>query len=62
MVPVSTAELKKVIALSDVPEEHLQWILDHCEYMEFEDGTPIMRSGEPTTRMMFILEGNIAFL
>ena len=61
MVPVSTAELKKVIALSDVPEEHLQWILDHCEYMEFEDGTPIMRSGEPTTRMMFILEGNIAF-
>ena len=61
MAPVSIAELKKVIALSDLPEEHLQWILDHSQYQEYEDGTPILRSGAPTTRMMFILEGNIAF-
>ena len=61
MSSITTAELKKVIALSDLPEDHLQWILDHSEYEEYEDGASIMKFGEPTTRMMFLLEGNIAF-
>ncbi|MEI9910477.1 MAG: hypothetical protein WDO71_12905 [Bacteroidota bacterium] len=38
-MPVATIEeLKKVIALSDLPDEHLQWILDHSFYVEFEGG------------------------
>src|SRR6186997_275697 len=61
MSSVTTAELKKVIALGDLPEEHLLWILNHSEYMEFEDGSLIMSFGQPTTRMFFILEGSIAF-
>ena len=61
MAAVTIAELKTVKALSDLPDEHLQWILDHSQYEEYEDGCPILRSGEPTTRMMFILEGTIAF-
>ena len=55
MAAATLAELKRVIALRDVPEEHLQWILDNSQYYEYEDGTPILRSGAPTTRMMFIL-------
>jgi signal transduction histidine kinase len=61
MASITTAELKKVIALSDLPEEHLQWILDHSVYEEYADGEVIMKFGEPTTRLMFIIEGNIAF-
>ena len=61
MSSVTTAELKKVIALGDLPEEHLLWILNHSEYMEFEDGSLIMSFGQPATRMFFILEGSIAF-
>lgn len=61
MASITTAELKKVIALSDLPEEHLQWILDHSTYEEYEDGASIMKFGEPTTRMLFIVEGSIAF-
>lgn len=61
MTSITTAELRKVIALNDLPEEHLQWILDHSTYEEHEDGASIMKFGEPTTRMMFIMEGNVAF-
>ena len=54
-------DLKKVIALSDLPDEHLQWILDHSEYKEYEDGTVLIKSGDPTDLMWFLLEGAISF-
>jgi signal transduction histidine kinase len=61
MAAVTIDELKNVVALNDLPEEHLQWILDHCQYGEYPDGTMIMKFGAPATRMFFILEGSIAF-
>ena len=61
MNSVTTAELKNVLALNDLPEEHLQWILDHSEYEEYEDGAVLMTFGAPVTKMLFILEGSIAF-
>lgn len=54
-------ELKKVIALGDLPEEHLQWIFDHSFYTEFEDGGVIMKTGEVAEYMMFIVEGVVSF-
>ena len=54
-------ELKKVIALSDLPDEHLQWIFDHSFYTEYEDGGVIMKTGEVAEYMMFIVEGGISF-
>ncbi len=38
MQPATIQDLKKVIVLSDLPDEHLQWILDHSVYVEFEEG------------------------
>ncbi|HKR03332.1 MAG TPA: histidine kinase, partial [Bacteroidia bacterium] len=54
-------DLKKVIALSDLPDEHLQWILDHSEYHEHEDGTLLMKTGDPVDVMWILLEGSIPF-
>lgn len=54
-------ELRKVVAFSDLPDEHLQWILDHSHYVEFEEGEVIMRTGESPEHMMIILEGSISF-
>src|SRR5215208_5228573 len=54
-------ELKQVVALSDQPGELVQWILDHCEYQEYEDGTLMRKLGEPADSMWFILEGNMSF-
>src|SRR5437868_3497272 len=59
--PVSIEELKKVIALSDLPDEHLRWILDHTELQEFEDGTMLLRTGDPADFMWMIMEGKLDF-
>ena len=61
MQAVTTDELKTVIALNDLPVEHLQWILDHSEYREYEDGSLIMKTGEPAEVMIIILEGRVNF-
>ncbi len=46
MQPVTIEELKKVIALSELPEEHLQWILDHSESVEYDDGELVGKTGD----------------
>jgi len=61
-MPTATLDdLKKVIALSDLPDEHLQWILDRAAVLEFEDSALIAKTGEPAELMYFILEGRIDF-
>ena len=44
-----------------MPEEHLQWMLAHAEYHEYEDGTVIMKTGEVPEYMMLIIEGSLSF-
>ncbi len=61
MEKVTTGDLKRVIALSDLPEEHLQWILDRSEYHEFEDGELVAKFGDPADVMWFSLEGKVSF-
>ena len=54
-------ELKKVICLSELSQEHLLWIFDHSNYVEYEDGSVIMKTGETTEFMVFIFDGSISF-
>jgi len=61
MHSVTVEELKKVIALSDLPDEHIQWILDRSEYYELEDGNPVAKYGDPALTMFIILEGKVSF-
>jgi signal transduction histidine kinase len=57
----SIEDLRKVIALSDLPDEHLQWIIDHSEYREYEEGALIATFGEPAEVMWITLEGKVNF-
>ncbi len=59
--PVTPEELRKVIALSDLPEEHLQWIIDHSDYQEYDDGKLLINKGDPIDVMWIILEGKVSF-
>lgn len=59
--PATIEELKKVIALKDLPDEHLQWILDRSEVWEYEDGAVLFRTGDPVDVMWILLEGNASF-
>jgi signal transduction histidine kinase len=61
MESITIEVLKNVLALSDLPDEHLQWILDHSDYHEYEDGTMIRKTGEEADVMIIILEGRISF-
>ena len=54
-------DLKKVIAFSDLPDEHLQWILDRSEYAEYQDGDLIVKYGEPADVMWISLQGKVTF-
>lgn len=57
---VSIEDLKKVIGLSEMPVEHLQWILDHSEYKEYEDGQLLIKKGDPIDVMWIIFEGKVS--
>ena len=61
MKPVTIDDLKKVVALSDLPDDHLQWILDHSEYHEYADGELIAKYGEPAEVMWILLMGKVVF-
>lgn len=61
MTEVSLDELRKVVALSDLPDEQLNWILDHSELCEFNDGDLIVKYGEPAEVMWIALCGKISF-
>src|SRR5215218_8161209 len=55
-------DLKKVIALSDLPDAHLQWLLDHSEYREYADGDIIAKYGDAAEIMWIALaNGKVAF-
>ncbi len=61
MQSVKIEDLKSVIALKDLPDEHLQWIIDHAEYHEYADGELIAKYGEPAEIMWISLAGKVAF-
>ena len=61
MNPLTINELKNVIALGSLPDEHLQWILDHSEYQEYTDGDIIAKYGDEADVMWILLAGKVTF-
>ncbi len=61
MQPFYIKDLKKVIALSDLPYEQLQWLAERVEYNVFEDGEISTKKGDPMDIMWFIPEGRFDF-
>jgi len=61
MPSASIEDLKKVIALSDLPDEHLQWLIDHSEYKEYSDGDIVGKYGQEAEVMWISWEGKVAF-
>ena len=59
--PITPDQLRTVIALQELPDEHLQWIIDRSEYNEFEEGAVFFRKGDPIDHMIMILEGSTSF-
>lgn len=61
MLSITIDDLKKVIVLNGLPDEHLQWILDRSEPMEYQEGDIVARTGDPAEWMFFIVSGKIDY-
>jgi signal transduction histidine kinase len=61
MQSVTIEDLKEVIALRDLPDEHLRWILDHAEFCEYVDGDLIAKYGDEADVMWITLQGKVVF-
>lgn len=61
MPPVKIEDLRTVIAFADLPDEHLQWILDRSNYVEYQDGDIIVKYGDPAEVMWIALQGKVTF-
>src|SRR5437868_6514962 len=59
--PVTIEELKKVYGLSELPEEHLAWLIERGELLEYEEGALLGRTGMPAEKMFIIIEGKFDF-
>jgi signal transduction histidine kinase len=59
--PATIEELKKIIALKELPDAHLQWLIDHSEVWEYEDGATLIRTGDPVDYMWILSEGSVSF-
>ena len=59
--PVTIEDMKKNVALKVLPDNHLQWILDHSDYLEYNDGDTIVTTGKPVDHMYCFLEGKLNF-
>ena len=54
---LSTAQLKGIGEFSEVPDDQLQWLIDHSELKFLEVGDTIFSRGDPIDKMFIVLEG-----
>jgi signal transduction histidine kinase len=59
MTNVSRDELRTVDVFHDLPDEQLDWFLEHATELRLAPGEIYIRAGEPADRMMVVLEGEL---
>jgi signal transduction histidine kinase len=53
------AELKRVPAFADLPEEQIGWFIDQAEELRFKAGDALINAGDPADAMFVLLEGQL---
>ena len=52
-------ELRRNESLSSVPEPELQWLVDHSEIVNLEEGEYLYQKGDPVDHLLIILTGRL---
>ncbi len=55
----AAAELLKVPVFADLPEDQIEWFLNHADSLSFKAGDVLMTPGAPADSFIVILEGEI---
>src|SRR6266705_747313 len=53
------ADLRKVAAFADQPQDDLEWFVSQCEEVRTPVGEITVKEGSPAERMFVILEGEL---
>lgn len=56
---LTISDLQQVPDLAEVPEDQLQWLLDHGEIITYTVGEHIFQRGDPIDKMFVVLEGKL---
>ena len=59
MPKVSRDELRSVTVFHDLPDEQLDWFLDHATEVRLQPGDISTSAGDPADKMVVILEGEL---
>ena len=59
MASVSRDELRTVTVFHDLPDDQLDWFLQHATEHRFAPGEVYVRAGDPADRMVVVLEGEL---
>ena len=59
MANVSRDELRTVAVFHDLPDEQLDWFLEHATEVRLAPGEIYIRAGVPADRMVVVLEGEL---
>ena len=54
-------QVKEIETFKDVPDEQLQWLLDHGELLSLNEGEHVFKTGDPIDRLIICLEGRAVF-
>ena len=59
MANVSKEELRTVAVFQDLPDDQLDWFLEHATESRLAPGDIYIHAGDPADRMMVVLEGEL---
>src|SRR5271165_7187365 len=59
MASVSRDDLRTVGVFHDLPDEQLDWFLEHATEVRLAPGDVYVRAGDPADKMMVLLEGEL---
>jgi len=59
MPKVSRDELRSVTVFHDLPDEQLDWFLDHASEVSLQPGEISSRAGDPADKMVVVVEGEL---
>jgi hypothetical protein len=54
---VSSLELPRIAAFSNLPDDQISWFLSHVQDVPVQAGETFVRQGEPADGMIIFLEG-----
>jgi signal transduction histidine kinase len=59
--PLTIAALRNVQVLADLPEETLQWLIEHVSVTDYAPGQVVQNSGDPAVSLHFYVDGEVHF-